>query len=122
MAVFGDVYYSKAPLLVGIAGGHAAREIEVRTDEEIAQRLCAELSTVLSRKVPTPTDVYITRWGQEPFILGSYSRLLGGATGLEPRQLRQPIAGRGYFAGEALHPTDPGTVHGAFWFRGRQRG
>lgn len=109
------VHYSKAPLLLGIAGGHAAREIEVRTDEEIAQRLCAELSTVLSRKVPTPTDVYITRWGQEPFILGSYSRLLGGATGLEPRQLRQPIAGRVYFAGEALHPTDPGTVHGAFW-------
>ncbi|MCC5643670.1 FAD-dependent oxidoreductase [Nostoc sp. CHAB 5824] len=48
-------------------------------------------------------------------ILGSYARLLVGATGLEPRQLSQPIAGRVYFAGEALHPTDPGTVHGAFW-------
>ncbi|MCC5664986.1 FAD-dependent oxidoreductase [Nostoc sp. CHAB 5784] len=49
------------------------------------------------------------------FILGSYARLLVGATGLESRQLSQPIAGRVYFAGEAVHPTDPGTVHGAFW-------
>lgn len=109
------VQYSGAPILVGIAGGHAAREIEVRTDEEIAERLCAELATVLSHKVPVPTDVYITRWGQEPFMLGSYARLLRGATGLEPRQLRQPLGGRVYFAGEALHPSDPGTVHGAFW-------
>ena len=108
------VPYSGRPILVGMAAGHASQEIEVRTNLEIVKRLCAELTAVLGNKVPEPTDVYITRWGHEPFILASYVQFLVGATGLEPKQLSQLIAGRVYFAGEALHPIDPGTVHGAF--------
>ncbi|WP_375497311.1 flavin monoamine oxidase family protein [uncultured Nostoc sp.] len=96
------VRYSGRPILIGMVGKHASHEIEVRTDEEIKKRLCAELTAVLGSKIPEPTDVYITRWGQEPFILGSYARMLIGATGLESRQLSQPIAGRVYNASEAL--------------------
>ena len=33
----------------------------------------------------------------------------------EPEILSRPIAGRVFFAGEALHLHDPGTVHGAYW-------
>ena len=41
--------------------------------------------------------------------------MLVKATGLESKQLSQPIAGRVYNASEAQHPTDSGTVHGVFW-------
>jgi monoamine oxidase len=63
--------------------------------------------------VPKPTDVLITRWGSDPFALGSHSFHRVGAGPAERRALAAPVAGRLFFAGEATHVDHPSTVHGA---------
>jgi len=107
--------YAGVPMLVGLSGGTAAHEIEELSDQAIVTRLRKELSGVTGTDVPEPTDVMIQRWRSDPFARGSYAYLRVGANGGEPEVLSRPIAGRVFFAGEALHLHDPGTVHGAFW-------
>ena len=107
--------YTGAPMLVGLSGGAAAHEIEELSDQAIVTRLRKEFSSVMGTAIPEPTDVMIQRWRSDPFARGSYAYLRVGANGGEPEILSRPIAGRLFFAGEALHLHDPGTVHGAYW-------
>ncbi len=107
--------YAGIPMLVGLSGGTTADEIEELADQAIVTRLRKEFSSVMGTAVPEPTDVMIQRWRSDPFARGSYAYLRVGANGGEPEILSRPIAGRVFFAGEALHLHDPGTVHGAFW-------
>ena len=107
--------YAGVPMLVGLSGGTAADEIEELPDQAIVTRLRKEFSGVMGTAVPEPTEVMIQRWRSDPFARGSYAYLRVGANGGEPEVLSRPIAGRVFFAGEALHLHDPGTVHGAYW-------
>ena len=107
--------YAGIPMLVGLSGGTTADEIEGLSDQAIVTRLRKDFSSVMGTAVPEPTDVMIQRWRSDPFARGSYAYLRVGANGGEPGMLSRPIAGRVFFAGEALHLHDPGTVHGAFW-------
>ena len=107
--------YAGVPMLVGLSGGTAAEKIEELADQAIVTRLQKELSSVMGTTIPEPTGVMIQRWRLDPFARGSYAYLRVGANGGEPEVLSRPIAGRVFFAGEALHLYDPGTVHGAFW-------
>ena len=107
--------YAGVPMLVGLSGGTAAEKIEELADQAIVMRLRKDFSGVMGTAVPEPTNVMIQRWRSDPFARGSYAYLRVGANGGEPEVLSRPIAGRVFFAGEALHLHDPGTVHGAFW-------
>ena len=107
--------YAGIPMLVGLSGGTAADEIEELSDQAIVMRLRKDFSSVMGTTIPEPTDVMIQRWRSDPFARGSYAYLRVGANGGEPEVLSRPIAGRLFFAGEALHLHDPGTVHGAYW-------
>ena len=107
--------YAGVPMLVGLSGGAAAHEIEELSDQAIVTRLRKELSSVMGTAIPEPTNVIVQRWRSDPFARGSYAYLRVGANGGEPKILSRPIAGRLFFAGEALHLHDPGTVHGAYW-------
>ncbi len=107
--------YAGLPLLVGLSGGAPAHEIEALSDHAIVTRLQEELSSVMGTTVPEPTEVIVQRWRSDPFARGSYAYLRVGANGGEPEIVARPIAGRVFFAGEALHLHDPGTVHGAYW-------
>ena len=109
------VAYAGVPMLVGLSGGTAAEKIEELADQVIVTQLQKELSSVLGTTIPEPTDVFVQRWRSDPFARGSYAYLRVGANGGEPEMLSRPIAGRVFFAGEALHLHDPGTVHGAYW-------
>jgi monoamine oxidase len=56
---------------------------------------------------------HATRWNAEPWALGAMSAPAPGAA--EARQvLMEPLGGRVWFAGEALHQTKWGTVEGAW--------
>ena len=107
--------YAGLPMLVGLSGGTAADEIEGLSDQAIVTRLRKEFSGVMGTDVPEPTEVIIQRWRSDPFARGAYAYLRVGANGGEPEVLSRPIVGRVFFAGEALHLHDPGTVHGAYW-------
>ncbi len=70
-------------------------------------------ATLPSAMVPQPAAMLRTSWSADPFALGSYSYLPVGATPQARVDLAQPVAGRLFFAGEALDPDNPATVHGA---------
>ncbi|MEQ8899110.1 MAG: NAD(P)/FAD-dependent oxidoreductase [Roseovarius sp.] len=53
-----------------------------------------------------------TAWGRDPLFKGSYSGAMPGQAHKRPA-LRQPHADRVFFAGEATHDAEPGTVSGA---------
>ena len=58
-------------------------------------------------------DYRITRWGSDPFSLGSYSFMKVGATPAHIEGLAHPVLNRLFFAGEATSSEHPSTVHGA---------
>jgi hypothetical protein len=60
---------------------------------------------------------HVTRWGSDPFSMGSYSALPVGAHHGAFKELAAPdacYAGRMIFAGEATSVANPGTVRGAY--------
>ena len=107
--------YAGQPILVGLTGGTAAHEVEALSDEAVVARVRKEISYVMGKTIPEPTNAIVQRWRADPFALGAYAYLRVGANGSEPQILAMPVNGRVFFAGEALHPHDPGTVHGAYW-------
>ena len=54
-----------------------------------------------------------TRWNEEPFVLGGFSAAAPGQDDAR-RVLAEPLAGKLWFAGEAVHSTHWGTVQGAW--------
>ncbi|GLJ53847.1 hypothetical protein SUGI_1149590 [Cryptomeria japonica] len=57
-----------------------------------------------------------TRWGSDPFSLGSYSHVAVGASGRDDYDILAESMGDGrvFFAGEATNRHYPATIHGAF--------
>ena len=56
---------------------------------------------------------HVTRWNEHPFVLGAMSAAAVG--GADARKvLMEPLGGRVWFAGEAVHETKWGTVEGAW--------
>lgn len=65
--------------------------------------------------VPEPIQTVCTRWGSDPFSLGSYSNVAVGASGDDYDILAESVGdGRLFFAGEATNRRYPATMHGAF--------
>jgi monoamine oxidase len=56
---------------------------------------------------------HATRWNAEPFVLGGFSAAAPGEDEAR-RVLMEPLGGRLWFAGEAVHQTQWGTVGGAW--------
>jgi len=108
-------HYAGEPILVGLMGGPRAIESESMSDRALLKRTLSDLNQALGVRVPEPEAFVRTRWLEDPFSRGAYSRLRLGATGLEHQAIAHPVDGRLFFAGEATHSADPSTVHGAFW-------
>ena len=56
---------------------------------------------------------HATRWNDEPWVLGAMSAAAPGGADAR-RILMEPVGGRIWFAGEAVHETEWGTVAGAW--------
>jgi monoamine oxidase len=54
-----------------------------------------------------------TRWNNEPWVLGAWSSAAPGGQSAR-KALTEPLSGRIFFAGEATHETQWGTVSGAW--------
>jgi len=95
-------------------GGDFGRELSAKGSAamiEFAQDWMAALFGSSTKKAIKRS--YATRWNEEPFVLGAMSAAtLGGADAR--RILAEPIGGRIWLAGEALHETQWGTVNGAW--------
>ncbi|MCO4763280.1 MAG: FAD-dependent oxidoreductase [Myxococcales bacterium] len=105
------------PWLMAFVGGPTAREVERRSDGQIAGELTAALRGIFGPSTPAPKAIKVTRWARDPLALGAYSYIPVGAATRDYEVLAKPIHGRLMLAGEHTHPRYPGTVHGA-WLSG----
>ena len=100
------------PVIESFFGGVCAEAME---EDGAAEAFAIdELVTLLGsdwRRRLTPAGA--SHWRHEPFIHGSYSHASIGQ--VHQRQvLAEPVDDRLFFAGEACHPTDFSTAHGAY--------
>ena len=72
------------------------------------------------RPVPPLRGSLVSRWGTDPFSLGSYATLRPGGTWDDHSTATRVARGRFVLAGEAFDPRHPGTVQGAM-ANGRSR-
>ncbi|MFF2277030.1 flavin monoamine oxidase family protein [Agromyces sp. NPDC058126] len=104
---------SGTPMLLTFAGGEWARRIEQMADEEIVASVLEGLQRLYGDAVPEPTGHWITRWGSDPFALGSYSFVARGASYDDHDLIATPVGGVLHLAGEATWGDCPATVNGA---------
>ena len=106
---------SGSPVLLALAAGAAAAELEVLDDEAVTQQSVEALQSMFGAKtVPQPVRTVVTRWGADKFARGSYSYVHVGASGQDYATLGEPIGDRLFFAGEHTIMEHPATVVGAY--------
>uniref|UniRef100_A0A2C9V5G5 SWIRM domain-containing protein n=1 Tax=Manihot esculenta TaxID=3983 RepID=A0A2C9V5G5_MANES len=117
------LFYSYAtvsgePLLIALVAGEAAHKFESMPPTDAVTQVLQILKGIYEPKgitVPEPIQTVCTRWGSDPFTLGSYSNVAVGASGDDYDILAESVGdGRLFFAGEATTRRYPATMHGAF--------
>jgi monoamine oxidase len=112
----------RQPVLLGFHAAHEARALEPLSDRDTVASAHEALRAMFGSRFPTPVAAQVTRWGQDPWALGSYSfNAVGGSPAT-----RQALAGADWdgalwVAGEATEPAYFGTAHGA-WLSGQRVG
>lgn len=101
------------PILVALVAGDRARALEAMPEAAAVEQILIELRSIFGKRVSTPERVIRTRWGSDPFALGSYSRIPPGASLDDFDALAEAPGERLFMAGEATVSDYPGTVHGA---------
>jgi monoamine oxidase len=110
---------SGTSLVLISVGGRFGRELSAKGDQvmiDFAMDWLAGLYGADIRKAVKRT--HATRWNQSPWTLGAFAVAMPGAQGSR-RIMMEPIRDRLYFAGEAIHETQWGTVGGA-WDSGQR--
>lgn len=104
---------SGQPMLLTFAGGEWGKRIEQMGNDEILNSVMSALRRNYGATVPEPSCHWITRWGSDPFALGSYSYVARAASHADHDAMATPLGGVLHLAGEATWSADPATVHGA---------
>lgn len=109
--------FTKAPILVALIAGKAARAAETASAEHLVARAMSALRVIYKKKhgapIPEPTATLCSSWASEPFTRGSYSYIGVGASAKEYDTLALPVRRRVLFAGEHTVKEHPDTVGGA---------
>ncbi|XP_061986575.1 protein FLOWERING LOCUS D-like isoform X1 [Populus nigra] len=117
------LFYSYAtvaggPVLIALVAGEAAHTFESMPPTDAVTQVIQILKGIYEPQgitVPEPIQTICTRWGSDPFTLGSYSNVAVGASGDDYDILAESVGdGRLFFAGEATMRRYPATMHGAF--------
>lgn len=102
------------PVLGGYASSRWAAWADLElSDEEITSAACESLKAMFGPFDVMPDVTVISRWLSDPYSRGSYSYCDYRSSKKDRVVLAEPVMDRVYFAGEACHPRDYGTVHGA---------
>ncbi|KAJ4973738.1 hypothetical protein NE237_006912 [Protea cynaroides] len=100
------------PVLVYMAAGRFAYDIEKLSDEAAVNFVMVQLKKMLPN-AKDPIQYLISRWGTDLNSLGSYSYDLVGKPADLYERLRAPF-GSLFFGGEAVSMDHSGSVHGAY--------
>ncbi len=104
---------SGTSLSIGDVGGGFARELEHEGLEASVDFGLSELRKLLGADVDRELiKTHTTQWGRNPWTLGSYASAAPGAYPMR-RVLRETVADRIWFAGEACSTEEWATVGGA---------
>tara|TARA_B100001765_G_scaffold168633_1_gene111671 strand:- start:102 stop:947 length:846 start_codon:yes stop_codon:yes gene_type:complete len=102
------------PVIYSIISGDYSRELEKKSDEYVIEEAMKPLRAVYGEDIPNPDSFLITRWGLEPYILGSYSTAGYNQDDLTLRtELANSIENKIFFAGEATSVNEYGFTHSA---------
>jgi monoamine oxidase len=105
---------SGTPLSVVSVGGRFGRELVAKGEKAAVEFAVEWLSRLFGSAVRKALGrSQVTQWGAEPWTLGAFAAASPGGQGAR-RVLMEPLRGRVYFAGEAVHETLGGTVAGAW--------
>lgn len=102
------------PILLGFNAASFASTLEAYSDAQTVSSAMTVLRGIYGASVPDPLGYKITRWGKNPFSLGSYSFIGIGSTPKDCDTLAKPIKSKIIFAGEHTNKKYIGTVHGAY--------
>ncbi|HAM25510.1 MAG TPA: oxidoreductase, partial [Microbacteriaceae bacterium] len=103
--------FSRRNFLVGAGTGLSLLVLTACTDGKPVPTPTPSPSPTLV--VPRPSAIQRSKWTTDPFSRGSHSFMAVGSTPQHRNDLREPIIGRLFFAGEATSTDLPGTVLGA---------
>ncbi|PIA64072.1 hypothetical protein AQUCO_00201398v1 [Aquilegia coerulea] len=100
------------PVLVYMAAGRFAYDIEKLSDKEAANFVMLQLKKMFP-DATEPIKYLVSRWGTDRDSLGSYSFDLVGKPADLYEKLQAPV-GNIFFGGEAVSMDHSGSVHGAY--------
>lgn len=104
---------SGRPMLIALMAGHAAYQAEVTNTPSLLDEVTERLRKVFPAPIPSPREVIVTRWKQDPYSRGTYSYVAPQTRPSDYNVMAQSV-GNLHFGGEATCGTHPATVHGAF--------
>jgi monoamine oxidase len=105
---------SGTPISIVDVGGRFGRELAARGDKAMVEFAVEWLSGLFGADVKKALKrTQVTQWDKDPWALGAFAVASPGAAGAR-RVLMEPLRGRVFFAGEAIHETQWGTVGGAW--------
>lgn len=115
--VFWTGYPSLDPVLTAWAGGPPAKSFAAKSNQEIAEAACHDLSRIFGIPRQQILDELITHhrhnWSGDPLFGGAYSWVPAGAVDASEK-MTHPVEDTLFFAGEHTDTTGHwGTVHGA---------
>ncbi|EPS73706.1 hypothetical protein M569_01044 [Genlisea aurea] len=103
---------TKNPVLVYMAAGKLAYDLEKLSDGEAADFAMAQLRKMFP-DAREPAQYLVSHWGTDPNVLGCYSYdAVGNSDDIYDR-IRDPL-GNVFFGGEAASVEHQGSVHGAY--------
>lgn len=106
--------YGSSHIWIGLLSGRAAAEAERKSNQELASLAMRDLRFAFGNGIPDPIRVSASRWASDPFSCGSYSGYPLGSHRSDRETLARPFSETLQLAGEALDPTDYGTLHAAY--------
>lgn len=101
------------PMYLMLLGGKRSENIDNLNDDEVKNNLLIILKRNFGDDINI-IETIITRWGADPYSLGSFSFPSLHHDSLLVDTLNQPIDARIYFSGEHCSVENSGTVHGAY--------
>jgi monoamine oxidase len=114
-----DIYFLCWPfglnLMIGFVGGDFAWELSAAGEAEAIDFARGALRHMLGSEADRQfVKGSFTHWASDPWALGAYAAAVPGQAQAR-RALRQPVADRVFFAGEACAPRLTQTCGGAAW-------
>ncbi|KAI9274365.1 hypothetical protein BDA99DRAFT_545476 [Phascolomyces articulosus] len=94
-------------------------QVESMEDSEVQAEAMKALRIMYGPDVPEPTEIFVPRWHSDPLFRGSYSNWPIGELDQHHSNMKAPVNGRLFWAGEAYSKEFYGFLQGA-WYTGAE--